>query len=508
MPSLNTGNAILSNALKVDSSYNVGIGGAADATYKLKVTGIAASNSIYANGDGAFTGGGLFLKQYASAATNITGYNIISTQTSGFLFSASVASSFKNFILDASSLTDVTQRTYTLPNASGTIALLSGTQTFTGATTFSSSVTAVGSLTLNNSGNAWIYANNTSGDYAGMIFRTGGIDKWYMYNYSTASNIFKIASTATDNIIVATQSGNVGIGTSSPSGKLLVVLPTFSNEDTDSQQAIFGVASGFGVRIGYNETSNYGVINVLKPGSAWGKLVLQNNGGNVLIGTTTAGTSKLIISSANDQAGVYMINTFSGNAWSLRTGTPGISNTGLCIYDETNSRNTMQITSNGSVCINASSPGTLAPYLYNFNSDGSRINAAFEVSVATPGFTSIQFRNPNGAVGSININTSTVTYGGTSDYRLKEDLKDFSGLDKVSAIKVYDFKWKVSEERNEGVLAHELMSVIPYAVNGEKDDINDDGSIKSQMVDYSKLVPVLVKAIQELKAEIDELKNR
>jgi hypothetical protein len=54
----------------------------------------------------------------------------------------------------------------------------------------------------------------------------------------------------------------------------------------------------------------------------------------------------------------------------------------------------------------------------------------------------------------------------------------------------------------DGVIAHELQEVLPYAVQGEKDGKDMQG------VDYSKIVPILVKAIQELKAEIDELKNK
>jgi len=81
--------------------------------------------------------------------------------------------------------------------------------------------------------------------------------------------------------------GNVGIGTDSPLGKLQVTLPAYDNEDTNSQQAIFGVDNGGGLRIGYNETSNKGYINVLKPAVAWGSLVLQSGGGNVGIGTTS-----------------------------------------------------------------------------------------------------------------------------------------------------------------------------------------------------------------------------
>jgi hypothetical protein len=88
----------------------------------------------------------------------------------------------------------------------------------------------------------------------------------------------------TTNITVLT-SGNVGIGTTSPVGKFQVSLPTYTNEDTNSQQAIFGVDSGYGVRIGYNETDNKGYINVLQPGVAWGSLILQEEIGKVGIGT-------------------------------------------------------------------------------------------------------------------------------------------------------------------------------------------------------------------------------
>ena len=105
-------------------------------------------------------------------------------------------------------------------------------------------------------------------------------------------------------------------------------------------------------------------------------------------------------------------------------------------------------------------------------------------------------------VGSITVLGSTTFYNVTSDYRLKEDLKDYNGLDLVSKIKTYDYEWKEDKTRSYGVIAHELKEVLPYVVTGDKDDK------KMQSVDYSKLVPVLVKAIQELKAEIDILKNK
>jgi hypothetical protein len=106
--------------------------------------------------------------------------------------------------------------------------------------------------------------------------------------------------------------------------------------------------------------------------------------------------------------------------------------------------------------------------------------------------------NVNGAV-------NATTFNGPSDYRLKEDFRSFNGLNILNNITVYDFKWKdvdgIEGKRAYGVKAHELQEQMPSAVTGER-----DGN-KMQKVDYSKLVPILIKSIQELKAEIEILKG-
>ncbi len=71
----------------------------------------------------------------------------------------------------------------------------------------------------------------------------------------------------------------------------------------------------------------------------------------------------------------------------------------------------------------------------------------------------------------------------------------------VSKIPVYDFKWKVDKSRSYGVMAHELQEVLPQAVVGEKD------AEEMQSVDYSKIVPLLVKSIQELTAKVEMLEK-
>jgi hypothetical protein len=112
------------------------------------------------------------------------------------------------------------------------------------------------------------------------------------------------------------------------------------------------------------------------------------------------------------------------------------------------------------------------------------------------------FRKDGTSVGSVSVTGSATAYNTSSDYRLKQDLKDFNGLDLLTKIKTYDYEWKADKSRGYGVIAHELQSVINYAVTGVKDGKEMQG------VDYSKIVPVLIKAIQEQQQQIEQLKNK
>jgi hypothetical protein len=116
--------------------------------------------------------------------------------------------------------------------------------------------------------------------------------------------------------------------------------------------------------------------------------------------------------------------------------------------------------------------------------------------------TIVTFTYDQSTKGTISIDGSNVAYNTSSDYRLKEDLKDFNGLELISKMDVYDFKWKDTSKRQYGVIAHELQEVISYAVAGEKD------GEEMQQADYSKIVPVLLKSIQEQQEIIEDLKKR
>jgi hypothetical protein len=112
--------------------------------------------------------------------------------------------------------------------------------------------------------------------------------------------------------------------------------------------------------------------------------------------------------------------------------------------------------------------------------------------------------------GLITVTTSGTTYNSVSDYRLKENIISLeNGLDRVLQLKPSKFNWIETGDESEGFIAHEIQEIFPDAVTGEKDAVySSTGNIKPQSVDYGRITPLLVKAIQELTARVKELENK
>lgn len=180
----------------------------------------------------------------------------------------------------------------------------------------------------------------------------------------------------------------------------------------------------------------------------------------------------------------------------------------------------------GSVLVNTLTPGGIFSQAafeartsnsYGFgisayhNNELSSSGAALAVTVAnTSGVyaSATKFYADTNLVGSIGITSSSVSYNTTSDYRLKQNVTPIS-LDKIELIdslKMYEFNYINSETKLFGGLAHEMQQIIPSAVTGEKDKVYSNGAIDPQMVDYSKLIPLLVAYVQETRKELAELK--
>jgi hypothetical protein len=106
--------------------------------------------------------------------------------------------------------------------------------------------------------------------------------------------------------------------------------------------------------------------------------------------------------------------------------------------------------------------------------------------------------------GTIKCNSVTET----SDYRLKENIKPLENtLDKIKNLKPVSYNLKEDGRYDEGLIAHEVQEIFPSLVTGDKDAKQEDGSDLYQSVAYGKLVTHLVKAVQELSAEVERLKN-
>jgi len=124
--------------------------------------------------------------------------------------------------------------------------------------------------------------------------------------------------------------------------------------------------------------------------------------------------------------------------------------------------------------------------------------------------TLVQFYNNNGNVGSIVTSGSATAYNTSSDYRLKENVSyDFDATSRLKQLKPARFNFIADADKTvDGFLAHEVSSVVPEAITGTKDAVKEDGNPEYQGIDQSKLVPLLVKTIQELEARITELENK
>ena len=124
----------------------------------------------------------------------------------------------------------------------------------------------------------------------------------------------------------------------------------------------------------------------------------------------------------------------------------------------------------------------------------------------------VSFRS-NGAngqeVGTVGVTASSTSFNTSSDYRLKTDVQPMTGASaRVQALNPVNFEWIRDGTRTDGFLAHEAQAVVPEAVTGAKDAVDDDGNPDHQVMDQSKLVPLLIAALQEALTEITNLKAR
>jgi len=283
-------------------------------------------------------------------------------------------------------------------------------------------------------------------------------------NYQSANAALNVVQSGTgdalrvnSNALVVDSSGNVGIGTS-PSTKL----------------EVSGISS-----LGVNEND-----------------YINARGGN--------GTARVEAVGTNTNVNLSLATKGSGSFYFWSGGYGGAER--------------MRIDPSGMVSVGAYSLGYTAVGVrlkpegashFAHNTSGS---TNMLMSAPVSGYQIAFYRqDTGGGMGSItNGSSSTVNYNTSSDYRLKENITEITdGINRVKQLNPSRFNF-IDDPNNtvDGFIAHEVQDIIPEAITGEKDAVNEDGSIIPQGIDQSKLVPLLTAALQESIALIESQQSQ
>jgi len=354
---------------------------------------------------------------------------------------------------------------------------------------------------------------NTSSTTANQLLDADG-DTMIQVEESSDEDKIRFDTGGTERVII--DSTGVGIGTSSPSYKL-----TINSADEDHLRFENGSELGF-IRLmdtGILDLWAHGSDEITftnGTGSGTERMRIDSNG-TVKIGSTTAfaaGAAVLHLHQPDATSNAYLhITQQDGGSTSSDGMSIGVLDGGanavirlrengfLATY--TNNTERMRITSAGSLLVGATGVPEGTPSVFAFATSS---NTAFGTQNTTTGATNyamIFYANNTNINGSINVTNTATQFNTSSDYRLKENITPIkNGLERLNNLNPVKFDWKEDGTSSEGFIAHEAHEVFPDAVTGEKD------GEKMQSMDYGRITPLLVKAIQEQQTIIEDLKTR
>ena len=381
-----------------------------------------------------------------------------------------------------------------------------------------------GNIQINNGGATWLGSDSTGGfarTFNGNTFRF-------------------ISSSNSETVRIDNATGNVGIGVTSPAtvGGTAKLTVNVGSGTSSPVSIVNGTTDGMYIRR-YAVNGQYQIQTTSGSGNS-GNLSLQSYGGNVGIGTTNPGGNLHVVGRAGQAGQIYLsdIDNGSGTGDALLISKSGNNafvynrDSGSLSFGSNNTSNYLNITSSGNVGIGTTSPANKLDVVgisrFTHSSSTSYRGAIETVTdnayptweigwvhtrtTSSTYGTIARFNNQTGtSIGGIVYSGSSGTsFVTTSDYRLKENIKEIrDSISRVKKLKPCRFNFAAEKNRIiDGFIAHEVQEVVPEAVHGEKDALQKDGSIDAQTLEVSRLIPVLTKALQEAINKIEELELR
>jgi len=410
-----------------------------------------------------------------------------------------------------------------------------------------SATTATQSIVSTTTGNAAYLVLQNSADSSNAYVYATGKELRLSQADTSASSIVTINTQNTERMRIDS-SGNVGIGTSSPAYKLHVVSsadrPLVVTAGTDTPAVFQSTTANSYIQLkGTGQDVYFGNVGGAATITAGTERMRIDSSGNVGIGTSTINTVKLQVTGASSRGTALFQhpgdNSF-GTILTLET-TGGTDDPAISFKNYNGGSPTyysISGTDNGSIAFNAGG------YTSSFGTERMRIDSSGYLLVGTTSyvnsitantFYTVASQNTVHIVGTIAANVAPLriqraasdgdgltffygtaqkgyisvlstgtTYNSISDYRLKENVVPMVGaLDRVMQLNPVSYVWKDNQKADEGFIAHEVKNIVPSAVSGEKDELDDEGNPRYQGLDQSRIVSVLTAAIQELKAIID-----
>jgi len=386
-----------------------------------------------------------------------------------------------------------------------------------------------------NSGNSGMSILSGTSSNGAICFGDSGNDCKGYVNYAHNGDHLDFGVNATEKLRI-TSDGDVGIGLTNPAVKLSVfdsstgIIASFAttgNRSLDISSADNGAYAGAHWNRDINSAGGIHTWSV-----EGNERVRVDSSGNLSIGTTDTShigyTKTLNITSSNNTAIALQGGTSGVNAifFGDGTGNPDFKRGVLYYYHSdnsmrfrTNDAEHMRILSNGRIGMNRTAVNGAA--ILDISHPGS---SEYGLTLDSSNTSGTQYhldirRGGTQAGYLVSTSATAVNLANSSDERLKENIENSgSALQDIKDLKVRQFDWKdnIDTHKDFGFVAQELHSIIPEAVAVGSDELDDNGKPKQSWgVDYSHIVPRLVKAVQEqqtkiesLEAEVTALKNQ